>query len=265
MAEVGWTEKVAKEWHKYQPPSRPSFSEVKIYENHIKSLPKGSSMLILGSTPEIRDLAAKYQMKVTICDWSEDVFEALKLLMMHKNQAEFFSKQDWRQMSFDEKFDMVIGDCATTVVPYSDLEKVFDNIAEKLKHGGLAVQRIWVRHPDQKYSLGDIVALFEKNPENIHWYTWNLFPVLLHYYDTEKESLSGEELYQRMSKDFEEGQIPEKLLKLFSLVQNHKTQNNVLLKERLENIIKKRFKILAVEYGNDNFRMNAPIYVLRRK
>lgn len=31
--EVGWTEKVAREWKKYKPPSRPNTSEIRIYES----------------------------------------------------------------------------------------------------------------------------------------------------------------------------------------------------------------------------------------
>ena len=40
MTKIGWTEKVAKEWRKYKPPSRPSTSEVRIYEYYMKKLQK---------------------------------------------------------------------------------------------------------------------------------------------------------------------------------------------------------------------------------
>ncbi len=263
--EIGWTEKVAKEWRRYKSPSRPSRSEIKIYEKCFRKLPIGSKVLIIGSTPEIRDIAAKYRMNVTICDWSEDICKALKFLMKRSNAPEILHKQDWREMGFDQSFDMIIGDCATTVVPYADLDTVLRNMEKSLKPSGIAVQRIWVRHKDQKYSLKSIEKIFEKKPWQIHWYTRMLFPVFLHYYNTERESLSGEEMYESMKKDCENGSVPEELVKLFSLVKSHKTPNNVLLKADLENLLKKYFTITEVLQGKDNFRRNAPIYVLRKK
>src|SRR4030042_5364331 len=99
-----WSLDLAKQWEKYKPPSRPTSSEVDIYEKHIKNLPKNSKILLLGSTPEIRDLAAKYKIKIVLCDWSEKICKALELLT--KNELkEGFSKQDWRKMKFREKFD----------------------------------------------------------------------------------------------------------------------------------------------------------------
>jgi len=265
MQEIGWTEKVAKEWSQYKPPSRPSASEVEIFESRIKELPESSHILLLGSTPEIRDLAAKYGLKITIVDWSEEIFKALKLLTGNKDYNEGFSKQDWREMEFSEKFDMIIGDCAITVVPYQDVEKVLNNIERALKEDGIVVQRIWVRHENQKYSLEDVVKIFKERPENLHWYTSMLFPVLLHYYDAERESLSGEELYQKMQKDYEDGKVPKELLDLFSLVRNHKTPNNVLLKKNLESLLEKYFKITNIEYGNDNFKENSSIYTMEKR
>jgi SAM-dependent methyltransferase len=265
MPEIGWTEKLANQWSEYRPPSRPSSSEVDIFESYIKTMPKNSSILLLGSTPEIRDLAAKYGMKITICDWSEEIFKALKLLTKDENYKEGFSKQDWREMKFTEKFDMVIGDCAITVVAYGDVGKVLENIREAVKENGLVIQRIWARNKRQDYSLDDIARIFREKPENVHWYTQMLFPVFLHYYDTENESLSGEEIYQKMQEDYEKGKISGELLELFSLVKNHKTPNNVLLKEELEKLLGKYFKITKVEYGKDDFKENSPIYIMKSK
>ncbi len=265
MAEIGWTEKTAQDWKRYKPPSRPAKSEVKIYDS-VFAAKKGCSVLILGSTPELRELAAKYEMKVTIVDWSEDICKALKLLMKHKNAREAFSKQDWLQMKFDEKFDMVVGDCATTVVPYAELENVLRNISNCLKPDGIAVQRIWVRYNNvQTPDLPYVRKLFESKPEHIHWYTWMLFPVFVHYYDSTNERLAGDELYQKMLADYEKGGLPKALVDLFSLVKNHKTPNNVPEKAHLESILEKYFSIVKTRWNRDCFSRNAPIYVLKAR
>ena len=261
IKKVGWDKKLAKEWGKYKPPSRPSSGEIRIYESYIRELPRKSKILIMGSTPELRDLTAKYKIDTTICDWSEDVYRALKLLVKHKAK-ETFIRGDWREMNFGEKFDMIIGDCSTTVVPYKDLDTVISNVSRNLVPNGLAIQRIWVRHKKEKYSVSKIVKIFKKKPKNMHWYTWMLFTVFLHYYDTKNESLSGADIYEKMNKDYKKGRLPKRLLELFSLVKNHKTPNNVLLKRDLEKMLKMYFRIIKIEYGNDNFRKYAPIYVL---
>ncbi len=259
--EIGWTEKVSKEWKKYRPPSRPSLSEVKCYENYFRRV-KGKTVLILGSTPELRDLAAKYKMDVTVVDWSEEIFHALKTLMKKRGYPEIFHKHDWRTMKLDAQFDMIAGDCATTVVPFKDLEAVLQNIATNLKPDGIAVQRIWVRHKGQQYTLKSIARAFRKKG-CIHWYTCMLFPVFLHYYDVKSESLSGQQLYGCLKKD--ESKLPKKIVDLFALVQNHKTPNNVLLKNDMESLLKKYFGIVRIEHGRDIFRNNAPVYILRKK
>jgi SAM-dependent methyltransferase len=262
MKEIGWTEKLAKEWHKWKPPSRPSKSEIAIYESWIRRMPIGSNVLILGSTPEIRSAAAMCKLRVTVCDWSQDIYEALKLLMENKRE-ENFQKQDWRTMKFEEKFDMIIGDCATTVVPYKDLKLVFGRIAASLKPNGVAVQRIWVRHKGQRYSLGEIKGVFERMPKGSNWYAHMLFPVFLHYYNDEEERLSGEELFNRLADDCQSGKIPKRIAELFSIVKDHKTPNNVLLKEDMEKLLKEKFEIVRIQYGRDVFSRNAPIYILR--
>jgi spermidine synthase len=168
-------------------------------------------------------------------------------------------------MKFDEKFDMIVGDCATTVVPYADLDTVLQNIASCLKPQGIAVQRIWVRYRKQTYPLSYIHRLLKKKPVHVHWYTSLLFPVFLHYYDTQNERLSGEDLCKKMETDFNLGHVEKSLLDLFSLVKNHKTPNNMLLKDDFEQLLGKHFTITKREYTKAQFSRNAPIYVLRRK
>lgn len=51
----------------------------------------------------------------------------------------------------------------------------------------------------------------------------------------------------------------------FSLVKNHKTPNNVLLKDELERLAGKYFKITQIEHGNDNFKENALVYTMKKK
>ena len=100
MPTAKWSLELAKTWKKYRPPSRPSPTEVKVFEKYIKALPKNARILLLGSTPEIRNLAAKYKKNVIVSDWSEDVSKALKLIV-RKSAKEEFKKQDPHALLFN--------------------------------------------------------------------------------------------------------------------------------------------------------------------
>lgn len=55
-----WEKKFARMWTNYVPPQRPSAAEIVLYTKYLRKLQKKKrekiKLLILGSTPELRDL-----------------------------------------------------------------------------------------------------------------------------------------------------------------------------------------------------------------
>lgn len=128
----------------YLPPGTPSLSEQKIYEKYVKKLSgrNGVKALILGSTPELRDLCQKHNVKYICVDYEPKNFQILKNKMKYRGEEKLVTA-DWRTMNLSEKFDLVLGDIAFAMVPYSDLDKILNRLQKILKASGLIVQRTY--------------------------------------------------------------------------------------------------------------------------
>jgi hypothetical protein len=260
-----WAEELAEKWKHYTPPSRPSESEVEIYEKYFREVPAGGSVLILGSTAEFRDLAAKYKLKAVLCDWSEKNMEALGLLMKEKPHDEVFSKQDWREMDFPGKFDLVVGDAAFTVVQFEEVKKVAERVSSLLKENGVSLQRIWTRSGNERPTLEEMVARYEKKPTGIDTYGWMIMPLFMCTYHYEGEWGTGTEMMEWLDRLKAEGKLPGGLWEGMEHIRAHNAKTNVPKKETVEGVLKKYFEIIGMEHGNDHFSANTPIYVLKRK
>ena len=78
----------AQQWALYGPPQRPSPSEIGVFRQLLKGLPKDSKGLVLGSTPELRDLLHNYGLKVTVVDIQPQVIKILRDFMENKDKNE---------------------------------------------------------------------------------------------------------------------------------------------------------------------------------
>ena len=72
-----WDTNIARDWKWVTTPSRPSLSELRVMERVLEEYPRGSKILILGSTAEFRDMAYELGFKTTIVDYQPRNFETL--------------------------------------------------------------------------------------------------------------------------------------------------------------------------------------------
>ena len=86
---------LAKKWQLVKPPIRPSKEDLKIYEKLLKKNKIRNNILILGATPELRELALKYGKQIVVCDINLNMILAMTELMRHKNKKEIWIKADW--------------------------------------------------------------------------------------------------------------------------------------------------------------------------
>jgi len=147
---VNWKE-YAKVWAKYTPPARPAKSDIAVIEKHIKSFflkhKKLPVILILGITPEFRDLCAKQKCHTVTVDSSRGMKKAMDLLISKKNKKESFVLSDW--LSMDQKlpkehFDLILGDFVTNNIPYNKRTKFLNNINKLLTSEGYFISRDFV-------------------------------------------------------------------------------------------------------------------------
>ncbi len=143
--------RIAQNWRQVQSPVRPSLDELKIYDqflhNAVRNL-KALKILVLGATPELRDLAAKYTKEVTVVDANLEMILAMTALMKSKNNREIWAQANWLTMPLSHNYyDVILGDAVVSNVTWRDAHLFWKHLAEVLKPNGKFITRIFVYRP----------------------------------------------------------------------------------------------------------------------
>ncbi len=98
-------------WAEIKQPIRPSESELQFYENYVNKISEldNPKMLILGSTPEFRDMAIKYGMQSVCADLGKPIWEAMKHFMTEQGEDELLHC-DWLKLPENNKYDLILLD-----------------------------------------------------------------------------------------------------------------------------------------------------------
>lgn len=131
----GWSERLS--------PWRPSAGDIALYEQQAGSK-LSASVLLLGATPELRDLIAKHQGKLTLIDMSPEMIETTnRLLRNSRSDKEELVIGDWCENSLPgDTFDLVIGDVVWWLLSTSKQKTFLEKISKLLRSDGLFVSRI---------------------------------------------------------------------------------------------------------------------------
>ena len=143
----------AKRWDEYYTaPGRPTKDEIRIFLYYIKKAgillgtkkrQKKLKALVLGATPELRDMLAKLKADVSLIDMSKYMIrEMTKLRKIKSKERKYVG--NWLKMPFaNETFDLVVGDLAQGNIPKSKKDDFFREISRVLKKNGYFIQRIF--------------------------------------------------------------------------------------------------------------------------
>ncbi len=126
-------------------PFRPSSEEMKCYENHLNTVNDKKRILLLGSTPELRDLLAQYYhvSKIYLCDFSWKMLEEMtKELKNADQEKEIWIKADWTDIALPQNFfDVIIGDLVFMQLPPDQISSFLKKISVLLSEGGIFIVR----------------------------------------------------------------------------------------------------------------------------
>ena len=164
-----WLEFVAKERQRNRcPPFTPTSEEMKVYEESLvrlksesilksqsilkfestyskfKTTPLPQRVLILGVTPELRDLVLSHDIECYSVDISESMEACFSAIMKHKNHPkDHVQIGDWREMDFPEGFfGAVFADASlSNLATQEDDEKVVSLVNKFLAKGGYFLSR----------------------------------------------------------------------------------------------------------------------------
>ncbi|MFA6988447.1 MAG: class I SAM-dependent methyltransferase [Candidatus Gastranaerophilaceae bacterium] len=259
-------------WPYYTSPFRPSKNDVEIYSNYINKI-KNKKALVLGATPEIREILSLLNYKVVVVDASLNMIrEMLSLGYKINTKNEKWIVNNWLKLVSifkDEKFDIIIGDLVLRNIDYKKQEKFLFNVSEVLNEGGLFVTRIHYR---------------KKNNISSDKIVEKVFNNYLHFSNKKIEDIITSRLFDNFVKDrqkkvdkklfshFVESKIPEfsnRKKKIFiniylkwgrgprTWTQRNRSEVKALLKARFD--IKKI--VIAKDYIDSDLY---PIYILQK-
>lgn len=140
----------AQRWPSLCSPWRPSQKDIEIYEQMCGTKLKGN-ILILGATPELRDLVAQTSLSrspVLVDISTAMLIKASELLHTAKPENEIWIKSDWCEVPLPESsFDVILGDMVWWVISISQQLAVRDTLTRLLKKDGLFISRFRFHNP----------------------------------------------------------------------------------------------------------------------
>ena len=138
--------KNAERWFSVGSPWRPSAGDIAIYKKLAGNKIAGK-VLILGSTPELRDLAAEEGTSPVLIDINEKMLKKMLLLAKTaKAENEQWIISDWEKASLPENhFDLILGDMVWWVISVPNQIILIDKIAKIMNPDGLFISRFRIR------------------------------------------------------------------------------------------------------------------------
>lgn len=156
---LAWKQ-IAGMWSTYfTSPSRLSPGEEEKYRAWITQL-KPKTALVLGATPELRDILNELGCETTIIDINLEMIVAMSSLVKVNNPDETIVRANWLSNPLRSGyFDVVVGDAVLPNIPWKDRALLLSEVKRMLKSTGVFITRAFYA-PRQK-SFTELSQLFE--------------------------------------------------------------------------------------------------------
>lgn len=252
-----WKE-MANVWKKYTPPGRPSVGEISFFEQEINkelSRNKNIKALVLGATPEFRDLLAKYNIKTTLVDVNPDSVKAMTSFMIQKNTNEKVIISDWLSMPFkNNTFDLVLSDSAQDNIKFEEFETFFKKIFQVLKPGGKWFFGAVNLRRNNKISFDDYINLYKNNPKSFDDFRNFLLRIFQlsynpEFYDEKNRSFDFHKIELKIRELVNKGVLPREAIKKLTIGVDY--QMPVLSEEEFKEMLSEKFMIVS-EFHDDS-------------
>ncbi len=270
---------IANDWNTYfTSPSRISAQEVEKYREWLKNINENKKPLkglVMGATPELRDVLTEFGYHVYSIDINLEMFLAMNELLKHKNSDEILIKANWLDNPLkDNYFDVVVGDAVLPNIPWNEREHLLAEVKRWLKPDGIFLTRAFCV-PDKKpfADVDEILGHFSKKAPNMQSVLEMVLELHILTYDPKdhlgsfaKAKKALEEYHKEKGSKFEN----QNLQKIHDVVWNFwckKFVNKVFIyayRNEEENDYKKYFKIIEVFEAKDHdYTKITPMYFLK--
>jgi len=264
-----WAE-IAECWKKIPCPMHPWPSEMRIYKRFSQEALKGvkyPKILILGATPEMRDLAHSFKnAEITCVDINLDIILAMSELIKHKERIkeEIWVKGDWITMPLRKNYyHLILGEAVLGNVEIFLWSKFLKHLNELLKAKGAFITRVvtTVNLNSEWFGKGldDIFEYTNANKLNAQELRILLFVRIWH---PKIKTMSDYDIFRTVSefwhsekqRFFHPDPYIQKLLNQIKENYNWPPKSNChrwssRTKEICEKYLKRYFKIVKIKYG----------------
>lgn len=145
-AESKWST-IAGKWMYYLPPGRPSQIDIRSIEDVIRSQigswEKPFRALVLGATPEYRDMLHRFNASVTVVDKNPDMIAAMGELCLESSSETVYTRDWFEFLPYHQRqFDLILSDFTQGNIEYDRQAELYRLIANALQDDGCFVDRV---------------------------------------------------------------------------------------------------------------------------
>ena len=141
-------------WGRYTSPFRLSSDDVEVYSSVLRKFKNKKRILLLGSTPEIREVLSSLDFEIVVADFSYEMLQGMIYFGDIDIDKEWWVKADWMILDKFLKnnyFDLILGDLVLRNIDFGRQNKFLKIISSLLNEKGMFISRI--HHYDEKMSL----------------------------------------------------------------------------------------------------------------
>lgn len=267
-----WGKKLAEIWTNNVAPSRPSNSELCVYNKYLrivqKRLNRPVELLVLGSTPEFRDWGFEQDLNISVVDENESYFNMITREIRHKNLRENLYITRWESMEFDKKFDIIIGDLTIGNLEPSRFNEFLIRIKNCLSAEGLFIGKSFLWDENEKVITPSEIIENYKNSIKIHPYTYINSQLGLFCLDRENYLIDFQKMYNELEKLNVKGELSDELFSYFKDIGWNTEMKFKFFSPSKSFFVKsvnKELHFVRYEYTDEIYTNVFPIYIIELK
>ncbi len=248
-------EETAQFWRKTKPTYRPSKIEIQLFEKYLQKVCKvflNPKVLVLGVTPEIRNLLSRYKCSVALLDNNPVMIKAMNSLIRKKNPREKITLGDWLKMPFaDGSFHLIMSDHPTSSLMYDQFTDFFREISRVLTKKGFFIVDIHVNAQLKSKSLEEYIQTYQnkkkwwKNFDNQVFTQYQVIMGNSSFYNPQTFRCQWGKLDRMIHQKFEAGKLNRKEFHDLSCKLGETNVYTFPPKSAVNSIIQRYFRIIS--------------------
>ena len=254
-----WSHIIRRQMTRKEHPATPSTSGeiLGLYKKYFEKAvgkKKGVKVIVLGATPELRDMALGYGCELVTVDLSLEQILKMTELMKHRNQPnEIIVRCNWLCLADilkNQNFDLIIGDgCFVNLSlrGQKELAKVCQRLLKK--DGCLLIRDAVVDLKRQKKPSSFYIKKYRQRKMKFPdlYINFCLYPKDIEIWNPKTKEFLYNNFFNKIKKLYRKKILNEKEFKKLEKFMALHTSRIVLPKEDFEKLLKKYFKLLPVK------------------